>query len=211
MRLLACLPVLVSLLLALSLALPGDQPPAPPPVTIGLQGGGFYGAGLVWDAPGGLVLTALHVVEDMPFVRAVLPDGSQRPARVIDREPALDLALLQLEGAPAMLAAIPRAPRPPPAGAAVRLLGCPRNRCGGAVLGAVLSPEWRFAGGDYLRIAAVVEPGASGGPVLDADGAVVGVVDLALLAPGGVALAVPIAAAERRFGPRPVALAVETR
>ncbi len=99
------------------------------------------------------------------------------------------------------------ATHPPAAGALVRLRGCPRDRCDGEVLGAVLAPLWRFAGGDYLRIAAPVEPGASGGPVLDAEGAVVGIVDLALLAPGGVALAVPIAAAERRFGGGAVALA----
>ncbi|BDG08694.1 S1 family peptidase [Anaeromyxobacter paludicola] len=201
--------MLVSLLLALSLGAPRDPAPAgrlPAPTTVELRGGGYYGAGLVWDGPAGLVLTALHVVEDMPAVEAVLADGRTLAARVVDREPALDLALVRLEGSPAALAAAPRAKGPPPAGTLVHLHGCPRQRCGGEVLGAVLSPSWRFAGGDYLRIAAAVEPGASGGPVLDGDGAVVGVVDLALLTPGGVALAVPIVLAERRFG-APVALA----
>jgi S1-C subfamily serine protease len=203
--------VLVSLLIALSLAVPGDLPPPPPPApgAVGLRGGGFYGAGILWDEV--TVLTALHVVEDMPEVRVTLLDGVERRAAVVDRDPALDLALLRLEGGPAGLPAPPRAARPPAAGALVRLLGCPRDRCGGEVLGAVLAPLWRFAGGDYLRIAAAVEPGASGGPVLDADGAVVGIVDLALLAPGGVALAVPIAAAERRFGTGALALARAAR
>ncbi len=206
--------MLAALLLSLSLSGPGSVPPPPgqaavPPstATVALRGGGYYGSGVVWDPAAGLVLTALHVVEDMPDIEATLPGGAERRAVVVDRDPALDLALVRLEGGAAGVPAAHRASHPPAAGALVRLRGCPRDRCDGEVLGAVLAPLWRFAGGDYLRIAAPVEPGASGGPVLDAEGAVVGIVDLALLSPGGVALAVPIAAAERRFGGGAVALA----
>jgi len=44
-----------------------------------------------------------------------------------------------------------------------------------------------------------VRPGASGGPVLDASGALVGIVDLALSKERGVALAIPVDRAATRF------------
>jgi S1-C subfamily serine protease len=56
-----------------------------------------------------------------------------------------------------------------------------------------------FAGARYLAVAAEALPGASGGAVLDARGAVVGIVDLALLREPGVALAIPIERALERF------------
>jgi serine protease Do len=154
-----------------------------------------FGAGLVWDGPEGLVLTALHVVEGAAEVRVSLRGAPSVPARVVDVDPALDLALVASapfeHAAPARLAAAPAS------GDRVRLLGFPRLRAA-ALEGVVLDPSRRFAGGRYLEIAGAAEPGASGGPVLDASGAVVGVVDLAV-AGRGVTLAVPIGLAAARF------------
>jgi S1-C subfamily serine protease len=48
-------------------------------------------------------------------------------------------------------------------------------------------------------VAGEARPGASGGAVLDARGAVVGIIDLTLLREPGVALAVPIEMAAERF------------
>jgi S1-C subfamily serine protease len=145
------------------------------------------------------VLTALHVVEEMPpeAIEVVAPGRPPMAARVVDREPLLDLALLEVAGAldpaPALGASAALV-----AGDRVALVGCPDRQCSRAD-GVVVAPERAFAGSRYVAVSGDVKPGASGGPVLDARGAVVGIVDLALLREHGVALAVPIERAVARF------------
>jgi S1-C subfamily serine protease len=161
-----------------------------------LTGGDRFGSGIVWSASEGLVVTALHVVERMTEIRIGLGDGRTLPARVVDQDPALDLALLRAEGALGRIASAD--PRPPPArDETVWLLGYPDLRATAAEA-TVLEPDRRFAGSRYLEVKGRARPGASGGPVVDARGAVVGIVDVVL--PGrGVTLAIPIAAALARF------------
>jgi S1-C subfamily serine protease len=186
--------VFASLLLTLSLAtVPVGVAPSASAVLI--QGGRWHGHGVVWGR--GLVLTALHVVEEMPSVTVSIDGGPPRPARIADAEPALDLALLAVDGplgeAPQLGVAAALSP-----GANVRFAGCPEPACGAAPA-VVLEGSRAFAGAHYLAIAAAVRPGASGAPVLDADGALVGIVDLALARDGGIALAVPVERAAARF------------
>lgn len=190
----------VLLAAALAAAPPANTPAAPPdaPVVI-VRGGGWMGSGVVWDAAARRVLTALHVVEEMPpdAIVVVARGGVRLAARVVDREPLLDLALLEvagpLEAGPPLGAAAALAP-----GDAIALAGCPRARCGRGD-GLVIAPARPFAGARYLAVVGEARPGASGGAVLDARGAVVGIIDLALLREPGVALAVPIELATRRF------------
>lgn len=159
-----------------------------------VEGGRFHGSGIVWER--GRVLTALHVVEEMPAI-TVLFGGSGHPARIVDRDPALDLALLAVDAD--LGAALPLgASEALAAGEGVVLVGCPGRSCGqgGAT---VLEASRRFAGARYLALSGRVRPGASGGPVVDARGALVGIVDLALGRNGDVALAVPVERAAARF------------
>ena len=65
--------------------------------------------------------------------------------------------------------------------------------------GRVVAPSRAFAGSRYLVLMAAVAPGWSGGPVLDSSGALIGIVDLALLREPGTALAIPIGRALARF------------
>lgn len=191
-------PLLVALL---ALAAPSPAPArAAEAAALPVRGGPWTGSAVVWDGAAGLLLTALHVVEEMP------PDGIEvvteagpLPARVVDREPALDLALLQV-GAP--LAAGPRrgsgAALTP--GAPLTVAACPAGRCERRP-GRLVEPSRAYAGSRYLVLGAAVAPGASGGAVLDDHGDLVGVVDLALLREPGTALAVPVERALARFRP----------
>jgi S1-C subfamily serine protease len=164
-----------------------------------VRGGHFAGSGIVWDLATHRVLTALHVVEDMPpdGIEVVGPGGASLQARVIDRDPFLDLALLEVAGAleegPPLGSGAALAP-----GDVIALVGCPEARCGHHS-GRVLTPARQFAGTSYLAVAAEALPGSSGGAVLDARGEVVGIVDLTLADEPGVALAVPIQRAMERF------------
>jgi S1-C subfamily serine protease len=192
--------VLPSLLVSLAVALSSGNPADVRGATVLVEGGAFHGSGIVW-APG-RVLTALHVVEEMPAITVAMSGRSPRPARVVDRDPAIDLALLAVDGelGPALpLGASALLTR----GERVELVGCPARACGGGE-GTVLEAARAFAGARYLALAARVIPGASGGPVVDARGALVGIVDLALVREV-VALAIPIERAAARF-PRGSAL-----
>lgn len=191
-------PALAALLTA---ALPLGPPTARGPAVVLVTAGDRFGAGVVWDAPGGLVLTALHVVEGAPDVRVSLGGAPAAPARVVDADPALDLALLA--GAPVERGGQAIAATGAASGDRVRLLGFPRLRAA-EVEAVVVDPARAFAGARYVELAGRAEPGASGGPVLDGTGAVVGIVDL-VLADRGVTLAVPIALAAARFPRRAVA------
>jgi len=193
---------LVPLFLAIALAappVPAAPVPSPDAPVVVVRGGGWTGSGVVWDAAARRVLTTLHVVEEMPAdsIEVIVRGGAHLAARIVDREPLLDLALLEvagpLEAGPTLGTAAALAP-----GDAIALAGCPQARCGRGD-GHVLAPGRPFAGSRYLAVAGEARPGASGGAVLDARGAVVGIIDLALLREPGVALAVPIEMAAERF------------
>jgi S1-C subfamily serine protease len=190
------LPLLALAAVLFSATLPASPREATAPPVVLVTDGERYGAGVVWSAPEGLVLTALHVVELMPEIRISL-DGEEQPARVVDRDPALDLALLRASGPLRGTGAAEQAAAAPAKGDRVRLLGFP----GGSAVslaGTVVDGARRFAGSRYVEIGCQAAPGASGGPVLDERGAVVGLVDI-VLTDRGTTLAIPIDAALARF------------
>lgn len=126
-----------------------------------------------------LILTADHVVEREEDISVALPDGSEIRANLAGRDPGSDLALLRLE----MAAVTPARPaedlaRP---GQIVLALGRPTLAGIQASLGiisAVGGPARTGRGGfidRYLRTDAIPFPGFSGGPLVDASGAVVGI------------------------------------
>jgi serine protease Do/serine protease DegQ len=174
-----------------------------------VRGGKFYGSGILWDARAGLVLTALHVVEEMPEIVVSLPGVEEQYAEIVDRDRSLDLALLRVED-PSTTA--PLAERGAllfgsttelSRGQPAWLLGCPERRCGTMVRGSVGRPSREFAGSRYLELAVEVEPGMSGGPVVDARGALVGIVDLTFNKKRSVTFAIPIERAWARFSRSP--------
>jgi S1-C subfamily serine protease len=135
------------------------------------------GSGLIVSRRGH-VLTNEHVVAGCRRLRAVV-DGRARPAEVQATDAANDLALVRLPE-PTEAVARWREGRPVQAGESVVVLGFP--------LSGLLSPDAvvttgavnALAGlkGDtrFLQISAPVQPGNSGGPVVDEAGLVVGVV-----------------------------------
>ncbi len=201
----AGVPPLLALLLSLA-APPGDPREggtASAPASGWSEGlevlaGPWGGAGVVWDVRAHTVLTALHLVERAPEdrIEVVVPGRGPVHARIVDREPALDLALLaveaELDGGPA-----PGASTSLAAGDPVLVARCGRH--GAPARAQVLAASRSFAGSVYLALEANVAPGWSGRPVLDARGALVGIVDLELLREPGTALAVPIERAVARF------------
>lgn len=134
------------------------------------------------------LVTAAHVVEGDEFVRL---EGTQSPplrlrASVRFRDDVTDVAVLKLaEPLPAGAATLAWSPRQVSDGLEVFAVGSPID---GVVLsrGEVLGIDQD----GWIMASAPVDPGNSGGPLLDEDGAVLGVV-VAQKEIGGEALAVP--------------------
>jgi S1-C subfamily serine protease len=142
-----------------------------------------------------LVLTADHVVEREEDIRLLLPDGSQRSASLAGRDSGNDLALLRLgEGG---LIPATAASRPARVGQIALALGRPTPEGIQASLGVVSAlggPVRTGRGGlleQYLRTDTIPYPGFSGGPLIDAGGAVLGL-NTSGLAHSGVSLSIPV-------------------
>jgi len=126
----------------------------------------------------GLLITNQHVVADCQRVEIVSPDG-RRPARVIDADDLVDLALLRVTGLVGPVAPIRRAGSVQ-LGEAAYVFGFP--------LSGLLSEGGNFTNGvvsglrglresvHQIQISTPVQPGNSGGAVVDASGGVIGVV-----------------------------------
>lgn len=126
-------------------------------------------------APGGYLVTALHVVRGAEEIRVVRRDGPQLEARLIGSDPATDLALLKVA---ADLPVLEPAPRPA-LGAPVCALGNPFGS-GLSVSCGVVSARDRTGMGfnpieDFIQTDAAVNPGMSGGALVDAQGRLLGV------------------------------------
>lgn len=146
--------------------------------------GGFSGGtGVVVDAAG-LILTNAHVVEQARAITVVLADGTRCAARTVAANVHQDLAIVQIDrtNLPALMP-IPHAPRvrqpvvavgrPPGSPALLLRQGVITRRV--ASLQAELDPAGLS---DYSRLiesTAQIEPGFSGGPLLDQRGRLVGI------------------------------------
>lgn len=160
-------------------------------VAVRTPGGG--GAGVVWRSDG-VIITNHHVV---PGQRAAvtLATGESLVAAVVARDPMSDLAVLQLPSVNLTAARIGNA-HALRAGDLVLAVGHPFGIQGavsmGVVSAALASPRSGHQR-ELLRADVQLSPGNSGGPLVDARGAVVGINSMFV---GGLALAVPSFLAE---------------
>jgi S1-C subfamily serine protease len=150
---------------------------------VGTQGSG-------WVVRPGLVATNAHVIAGHRGTRVLVPNGQDLSAQPVYVDVTNDIALLRVSGLEAAsLRTRAEADRPLP----VALLGYPRNGPLTATAGTageprtVLSPD-AYGRGTHARVVVplrgAVQPGESGGPVVDRRGRVAVPVDLVLDAAG---------------------------
>jgi S1-C subfamily serine protease len=193
---------------------PTEELPAPPELavtSVGRQaqeitvrirslGCSQFGIGSGFLLPGGVVVTNRHVIDQPRRVTVDTWDGRQLEADVTGIAIDSDLALLQLEDAADLPVARLRT-RAVAVGEPLEVVGFPEGGpltvTPGEALGMV---DGQLLGepADVLRIDATIAQGNSGGPVLDADAQVVGVV-FAREVERGTALAVPVATLVERL------------
>jgi S1-C subfamily serine protease len=126
-----------------------------------------------------LILTADHVVERDEDISVTLDDGTEISARVAGRDAGSDLAVLKLERAAGTVAEATKSParlgqialalaRPSPEGIEASL----------GTVSAIGGPVRTGRGGmleRYIRTDSISYPGFSGGPLVAADGTVLGI------------------------------------
>jgi len=132
----------------------------------------------------GIILTNLHVVARAMLVKVVFADGLESDATVIALKPENDLAVLQAKTIPDDLAAATlRSTRDLAVGDHVVAVGFPFG-IGPSVSAGVVSglgrefrsPEGQRVLTNLIQFDAAANPGNSGGPLVNADGEVVGIV-----------------------------------
>ena len=166
------------------------------------EGGGArrgVGSGFIIH-PDGWILTNAHVVEGADKVVAEVGERNARvPARVVGIDSETDLALVKID-----------TDRPLPflrlgdsdqlqAAQWVVAIGCPFGLDHSVSLGIVshtgrtdISPVGRPGTYDFIQTDASINPGSSGGPLLDLNGSVVGIAAAVNATGHGIAFAIPV-------------------
>jgi S1-C subfamily serine protease len=164
----------------------------------------------------GIILTNLHVVYGSKQVKVTFADGLEAEAEVIGERPEHDLAVLQAKELPDdLFPATLRSTSGLRPGDQVVAVGFPFGIGPSASAGVIsgLKREYRSVSGkriltNLIQFDAAVNPGNSGGPLVTADGEVVGIVT-GLLNPTdqrvfiGIGFAVPIENAAGAIGLNP--------
>ncbi len=135
------------------------------------------GTGFIID-PEGLVVTNLHTIQGATVLVVRLADGRELPARIVGSDQRSDLALLRVAADGSLPSLAFAASDETGVGDRVIALGDPFGYEGSATLGIVSALERAYGSVDpigYLQHDAAINPGSSGGPLLNAAGAVVGV------------------------------------
>ncbi len=143
--------------------------------------------------PDGYIVTNAHVVEGAGPVQVRLASGRRLPARVVGRDGRVDLALLKVEaGAPLPVLPLGDSDRLR-VGELVLALGHPFGLEQTVSLGIVSrkgAPLLAAAPVDFVQTDAAVNPGNSGGPLVNMAGQVVGVNTMAAR-DGTIGFAIP--------------------
>ncbi|WP_343717410.1 trypsin-like peptidase domain-containing protein [Inquilinus sp.] len=146
------------------------------------------GSGVVVDAAKGLVITSAHVVENATEIGVTLGNGNEVPAQVVGSAADIDIAVLRIP-ATGLTTELPVDDTDmPKVGDFVVAIGNPFGLGQTASLG-IVSATGRSGLGiegyeDFIQTDAAINPGSSGGALINLDGHLVGI-NTAIISPSG--------------------------
>ena len=156
---------------------------------------GGHGSGFA-ISPDGLLLTNSHVVRGATQITARFPDGRPRAATLIGEDAASDVALLRVDGNALACGRLGRSSALRVGQIAVAIgnpLGFQTTvTADGSALGRALPSASGRMIDDVIQTDAALNPGNSGGPLLDSRGEVIGVNTAIIPGAQGICFAVAI-------------------
>jgi serine protease Do len=162
--------------------------------------GDASGSGVLFRSDGH-VLTNFHVVDGADALTVVLDSGRELTAKVLGTDPETDVAVLKIDGGPFPVAGLGSA-ADLKVGQPAIAIGSPLGLAGGpsVTVGVVSALHRRLAARtgppllDMIQTDAPISPGSSGGALLDAGGAVIGLTTAVATTDGaqGLGFATPI-------------------
>lgn len=171
------------------------------------QGGGEdeqngLGAGFI-IRPSGYILTSAHVIEGASEITvSVLSSHGQvrdYPARVVGADAQSDCALLKIDAGRRLPVLKLGSSRTVEVADWVVTIGNPFGLAHSVSVGVIsykgradVVPRGRSTYSDYLQTDAAINPGSSGGPLLDMNGEVVGIANAVNVSGQGIGFAIPI-------------------
>jgi serine protease Do len=155
------------------------------------------GSGFIIE-PNGTILTNYHVVENAEKIMVKLADGRDLPAKVLGKDPKTDIAVIKIDAKTNLTAAPLGDSDKLEVGEWVMAVGNPFG-LDSSVTSGIVSAKGRHIGAgpydDFLQTDAPVNPGSSGGPLINMRAEVVGINTAIVSQTGGnigIAFATPI-------------------
>jgi len=173
------------------------------------------GSGVIVNEAGA-ILTSLHVVANSGDIRVTFADGTIANAEVVGTLSDDDVAVLQTDRLPAeLIPAVLGNPNAMRIGDEAYVIGHPFGLYGSMSVGVISgfdriyeNPNTLVVMDDLIQVDAATNPGTSGGPLVNRNGQVVGIMTMLLNPTGqdvfiGIGFAVPITTAAAAAGPLP--------